>query len=121
MADTLADLMVEMLKASEVLRVYGIPGDPLNGFTDALRRDGGIPWDDVRRKEATGFAAATEAALTGELAVCAGSYGPGNFHLINGSFDANGTVRLPRCGSVQAVSRPYNQTFRVVEQSTLSA
>jgi pyruvate dehydrogenase (quinone) len=88
-AGTLADLMVEMLKASEVRRVYGIPGDSLNGFTDALRRDGGIAWEHVRQEEAAGFAAAAEAALTGELAVCAGSCGPGNLHLINGLFDAN--------------------------------
>ena len=70
-------------------RVYGIPGDSLNGFTDALRRDGGITWEHVRHEEAAGFAAAAEAALTGELAVCAGSCGPGNLHLINGLFDAN--------------------------------
>src|ERR1700683_3293505 len=81
--------MVEMLKASEVRRVYGIPGDSLNGFTDALRRDGGITWEHVRHEEAAGFAAAAEAALTGGLAVCAGSCGPGNPHLINGLFDAN--------------------------------
>ncbi len=77
------------LKASGVRRVYGIPGDSLNGFTDALRRDGEITWEHVRHEEAAGFAAAAEAALTGELAVCAGSCGPGNLHLINGLFDAN--------------------------------
>jgi pyruvate dehydrogenase (quinone) len=81
--------MVSTLKASGVRRVYGIPGDSLNGFTDALRRDGGITWEHVRHEEAAGFAAAAEAALTGELAVCAGSCGPGNLHLINGLFDAN--------------------------------
>jgi pyruvate dehydrogenase (quinone) len=69
--------------------VYGIPGDSLNGFTDALRRDGGITWEHVRHEEAAAFAASAEAALTGELAVCAGSCGPGNLHLINGLFDAN--------------------------------
>jgi pyruvate dehydrogenase (quinone) len=69
--------------------VYGLPGDSLNGFTDALRRDGTIAWEHVRHEEAAGFAAAAEAALTGELAVCAGSCGPGNLHLINGLFDAN--------------------------------
>jgi pyruvate dehydrogenase (quinone) len=81
--------MVATLKASGVRRVYGIPGDSLNGFTDALRRDGEITWEHVRHEEAAGFAAAAEAALTGELAVCAGSCGPGNLHLINGLFDAN--------------------------------
>jgi pyruvate dehydrogenase (quinone) len=89
MASTVADVMVATLKASGVQRVYGIPGDSLNGFTDALRRDGGITWEHVRHEEAAAFAAAGEAALTGELAVCAASCGPGNLHLINGLFDAN--------------------------------
>jgi pyruvate dehydrogenase (quinone) len=89
MASTVADAMVATLKASGVRRVYGIPGDSLNGFTDALRRDGSISWQHVRHEEAAGFAAAGEAALTGELAVCAASCGPGNLHLINGLFDAN--------------------------------
>ena len=89
MATTVAEVMVESLKASGVRRVYGIPDDSLNGFTDALRRDGGIAWEHVRHEEAAAFAAAAEAALTGELAVCAGSCGPGNLHLINGLFDAN--------------------------------
>ena len=89
MASTVADVMVATLKASGVRRVYGLPGDSLNGFTDALRRDGGITWEHVRHEEAAGFAAAGEAALTGELAVCAASCGPGNLHLINGLFDAN--------------------------------
>jgi pyruvate dehydrogenase (quinone) len=89
MAVTVADVMVAALKASGVRRVYGIPGDSLNGFTDALRRDGEVAWQHVRHEEAAGFAAAAEAAVTGELAVCAGSCGPGNLHLINGLFDAN--------------------------------
>ena len=89
MASTVAEVMVATLKASGVRRVYGIPGDSLNGFTDALRRDGGITWEHVRHEEAAAFAAAGEAALTGELAVCAASCGPGNLHLINGLFDAN--------------------------------
>jgi pyruvate dehydrogenase (quinone) len=89
MATTVADVMIAALRASGVRRVYGIPGDSLNGFTDALRRDGAITWQHVRHEEAAAFAAAGEAALTGELAVCAGSCGPGNLHLINGLFDAN--------------------------------
>jgi len=89
MAATVAEVMVSILKASGVRQVYGIPGDSLNGFTDAMRRDGGISWQHVRHEEAAAFAAAGEAALTGELAVCAGSCGPGNLHLINGLFDAN--------------------------------
>jgi pyruvate dehydrogenase (quinone) len=89
MASTVAEMTVATLKASGVRRVYGIPGDSLNGFTDALRRDGSITWEHVRHEEGAAFAAAGEAALTGELAVCAGSCGPGNLHLINGLFDAN--------------------------------
>ena len=89
MATTVADVMVATLKASGVQRVYGIPGDSLNGFTDALRRDGSITWQHVRHEEAAAFAAAGDAALTGDLAVCAASCGPGNLHLINGLFDAN--------------------------------
>ncbi len=65
MAST-ADVMVATLRASGVRRVYGIPGDSLNGFTDAMRRDGGITWEHVRHEEAAAFAAAAEAALTGD-------------------------------------------------------
>src|SRR5258705_13996301 len=97
MATTVADVMVATLKASGVRRVYGIPGDSLNGFTDALRRDGEIAWQHVRHEEAAAFAAAGEATLTGELAVCVGSCGPGNLHLINGLFDANRS-RVPVLG-----------------------
>jgi pyruvate dehydrogenase (quinone) len=89
MASTVAEITVAALKASGVKRVYGIPGDSINGFTDALRRDGSITWEHVRHEEGAAFAAAGEAALTGALAVCAGSCGPGNLHLINGLFDAN--------------------------------
>jgi pyruvate dehydrogenase (quinone) len=86
---TVADVMVATLRDSGVRRIYGIPGDSLNGFTDALRREGTIAWQHVRHEEAAAFAASAEAAVTGELAVCAGSCGPGNLHLINGLFDAN--------------------------------
>src|ERR1700742_3251440 len=89
MGATVAEVMVSTLKASGVQRVYGIPGDSLNGFTDALRRDGQVTWEHVRHEEAAAFAAAAEAGLTGELAVCAGSCGPGNLHLINGLYDAH--------------------------------
>ncbi|AXH35399.1 ubiquinone-dependent pyruvate dehydrogenase [Humibacter sp. BT305] len=94
MATTVADNMVAALKDSGVSRVYGIPGDSLNGFVDALRRDGGIDWVHVRHEEAAAFAAAADAALTGELAVCVASCGPGNTHLINGLYDAQRT-RVP--------------------------
>lgn len=86
---TIADGMVATLKASGVRRVYGLPGDSLNGFTDALRRDGEVVWQHVRHEESAAFAAAGEAAMTDALAVCAASCGPGNLHLINGLYDAN--------------------------------
>ena len=85
---TLAKNIVDSLLASGVKRVYGLPGDSLNGFTDALRVTPGIEWVHVRHEEAAAFAAGAEAAITGEIAVCAGSCGPGNLHLINGLFDA---------------------------------
>ena len=85
---TIADHVIEALHASGVRRVYGLPGDSLNGFTDALRRSGKITWEHVRHEETAAFAAAADAAITGGLAVCAGSCGPGNLHLINGLFDA---------------------------------
>ena len=84
---TVAEHLVETLEASGVQRVYGITGDSLNGFTDALRTSE-ISWLHVRHEESAAFAAAAEAEMTGELAVCAGSCGPGNLHLINGLFDA---------------------------------
>jgi pyruvate dehydrogenase (quinone) len=86
---TVAQNVVATLKASGVGRIYGLPGDSLNGFTDALRRDGGIEWVHVRHEEAAAFAAAAEAGITGGLAVVAASCGPGNLHLINGLFDAH--------------------------------
>ncbi|MBP1820371.1 ubiquinone-dependent pyruvate dehydrogenase [Mycobacterium sp. OAE908] len=85
---TVADHVINALRVSGVRRVYGLPGDSLNGFTDALRRSGEITWEHVRHEETAAFAAAADAALTGALAVCAGSCGPGNLHLINGLFDA---------------------------------
>ena len=86
---TVADNIIATLKASGVSRIYGLPGDSLNGFTDALRREGHITWEHVRHEEAAAFAGAGEAAITGDLAVVAASCGPGNLHLINGLFDAN--------------------------------
>jgi pyruvate dehydrogenase (quinone) len=85
---TVADHVISALAISGVRRVYGLPGDSLNGFTDAIRRSGEISWEHVRHEETAAFAAAADAALTGQLAVCAGSCGPGNLHLINGLFDA---------------------------------
>ena len=97
MARTVADQFAETLAAAGVKRIYGIVGDSLNGLTDSLRRQGKIEWVHVRHEEAGAFAAGAEAHLTGELAVCAGSCGPGNLHLINGLFDCHRS-RVPVLG-----------------------
>jgi pyruvate dehydrogenase (quinone) len=89
MAKTVADQFAETLAAAGVKRIYGIVGDSLNGLTDSLRRQGKIEWVHVRHEEVAAFAAGAEAHLTGELAVCAGSCGPGNLHLINGLYDCH--------------------------------
>src|SRR6202167_5624015 len=89
MSKTVADQFADTLVAAGVKRIYGVVGDSLNGLTDALRRQGKIEWVHVRHEEAGAFAAGAEGHLTGELAVCAGSCGPGNLHLINGLFDCH--------------------------------
>ena len=94
MARTVAEHLVDQLVAAGVERIYGIVGDSLNPVVDAVRRTDGIDWVHVRHEEAAAFAAAAEAEVTGKLAVCAGSCGPGNLHLINGLYDANRS-RLP--------------------------
>src|SRR5204863_947885 len=87
MAKTVADQFAETLATIGVKRIYGIVGDSLNGITDAIRRQGKIEWIHMRHEEVAAFAAGAEAHLTGRLAVCAGSCGPGNLHLINGLYD----------------------------------
>jgi pyruvate dehydrogenase (quinone) len=94
MAHKAADLVTEVLHAAGVRRIYGVVGDSLNGITESLRSRGDIDWVHVRHEEVAAFAAGAEAQLTGELAVCAGSCGPGNTHLINGLFDCQRT-RVP--------------------------
>src|SRR3984885_4424501 len=87
--DNVADLIAETLVQANVKRVFGVVGDSLNGLTEALRRRKQISWIHVRHEEVAAFAASGEAQVTGGLAVCAGSCGPGNLHLINGLFDAH--------------------------------
>jgi pyruvate dehydrogenase (quinone) len=87
MSGTAADYMAHTLAQAGVKRIYGVVGDSLNGFTDSLRRQKEIEWIHMRHEEGAAFAAGAEAHLTGDLAVCAGSCGPGNLHLINGLFD----------------------------------
>ena len=87
MAKRVADLLVDVLVEAGVERIYGVPGDSLNGITDSIRTRENIQWIGMRHEEAAAFAAGAEAHLTGKLAVCAGSCGPGNLHLINGLYD----------------------------------
>src|SRR5271168_65684 len=87
MAKNVAEVFIETLVKAGVKRVYGVSGDSLNGLTDTIRKNKKIDWVHVRHEEVAAFAAGAEAHLTGEIAVCAGSCGPGNLHLINGLFD----------------------------------
>jgi len=87
--DNVADLIAETLIQAGVKRVFGVVGDSLNGLTEAMRKRSAIDWVHVRHEEVAAFAAAGESQITGGLAVCAGSCGPGNLHLINGLFDAH--------------------------------
>lgn len=89
MQKTVSDQVVEMLAAAGVRRIYGMAGDALHPLMEALQRDSRIRWVHVRHEETAAFAASAEAQLTGELAVCCGSCGPGNMHLINGLYDAS--------------------------------
>lgn len=86
---TVAQNLIDTLSVNGVRRIYGLPGDSLNALTEAIRSHDDMDWVHVRHEETAAFAAGAEAAMTGELAVCAGSCGPGNLHLINGLFDAN--------------------------------
>jgi pyruvate dehydrogenase (quinone) len=86
---SVADVLVDTLVTRGVERVYGVAGDSLNGITDSIRRQEHLRWTHVRHEETAAFAAGAEAHLTGRLAVCAGSCGPGNLHLINGLYDCH--------------------------------
>ena len=88
---TLAEQLIDVLRQAGVERVYGVVGDSLNPLVDAIRRTEGIEWVHVRNEEGGAFAASAEAQLTGRLAVCAGSCGPGNTHLVQGLYDAHRT------------------------------
>jgi pyruvate dehydrogenase (quinone) len=86
---TIADFLAATLAEIGVERIWGVTGDSLNGLNDSLRRLGSIRWMHTRHEEVAAFAAGGEAAVTGKLAVCAGSCGPGNLHLINGLYDCH--------------------------------
>src|SRR6202000_3443868 len=89
MSMTSADYIAKVLELAGVKHIYGVVGDSLNGLTDSLRRLENIDWIHMRHEESAAFAAGAEAHLTGKLAVCAGSCGPGNLHLINGLYDCH--------------------------------
>jgi pyruvate dehydrogenase (quinone) len=86
---TVAQLLVETLALAGVKQIFGVAGDSLNGITDTIRTRKDITWIPMRHEEVGAFAAGAEAHLTGSLAVCAGSCGPGNLHLINGLYDCH--------------------------------
>ena len=126
-----AEQIVEQLVDAGVHHIYGIVGDSLNPIVDAVRKTGGskkggIDWIHVRHEEAAAFAASAEAQLTGKLAVCAGSCGPGNLHLINGLYDANRTgapvlAIASHIPSVQIGSTYFQETHpdRVFEECSV--
>lgn len=89
MKQTVAAYIAKTLESAGVKRIWGVTGDSLNGLSDSLNRMGTIEWMSTRHEEVAAFAAGAEAQLSGELAVCAGSCGPGNLHLINGLFDCH--------------------------------
>jgi pyruvate dehydrogenase (quinone) len=89
MSKTIAAIFVNILEQAGVKHIHGVVGDSLNGIVDEMRKSGKIKWIHYRHEEAAAFAAGAEAQLTGKLAVCAGSCGPGNMHLINGLYDAH--------------------------------
>ena len=89
MKQSVAALIAKTLENAGVKRIWGVTGDSLNGLTDSLNKMGTIEWMPTRHEEVAAFAAGAEAQISGELAVCAGSCGPGNLHLINGLFDCH--------------------------------
>ena len=88
MSNTVCETLLEILAEAEVQQIFGMTGDALNPLLDAVRRDGRFEWIGIRHEEAGAFAAAAQAKLTGKLAVCCGTVGPGAIHLINGLYDA---------------------------------
>ena len=89
MKQTVAAYIAKTLEQAGVKRIWGVTGDSLNGLSDSLNKMKTIEWMPTRHEEVAAFAAGAEAQVTGELAVCAGSCGPGNLHLINGLFDCH--------------------------------
>src|ERR1700693_1687109 len=110
-----AELLVDVLAAAGVRQIYGVSGDSLNGITDSIRAKKEMQWIHVRHEETAAFAAGAEAHLTGGLAVCAGSCGPGNLHLINGLYDCHRS-RVPVLAIAAQI--PSNEIGSVYFQET---
>jgi len=90
MSKTAADQIAEMMIEAGIQRVYGVVGDSINPIVDAIRRtDGKLRWVHCRNEEVGAFAAGSDALLTGQIAACAGSCGPGNLHLIQGLYNSH--------------------------------
>src|SRR5271156_5515964 len=103
MSKTAADQVAEMMIDAGIQRVYGLVGDSINPIVDAIRRtDGKLRWVACRNEEVAAFAAGAEALLTGQIAACAGSCGPGNLHLIQGLYNSHRNLEpgLPKPGQV---------------------
>ncbi len=94
MKQTVADLLIDTLLHAGIKRIYGIVGDSLNAVLDSIRGSGKIEWIGVRHEEVAAFAAGSDSMLSNSIAVCAGSSGPGNLHLINGLYDCHRS-RIP--------------------------
>lgn len=88
MSKKVAEIIVEALVAAGANRCYGIVGDTINHFTDAVRKSP-LRWIHVRHEEVGALAAGGEAYMTGALALCAGTCGPGSLHFINGIFESH--------------------------------
>ena len=111
MGKRVADLLVDVLLESGIQRIYGVTGDSLNGVADAIHRREQIRWIHVRHEEAAAFAAGAEAHLTGKLAVCVGSSGPGNLHLINGLYDCHRNRAPVLAIAAQIPSKEIGSTY----------
>jgi pyruvate dehydrogenase (quinone) len=118
MTKKVADLLVDVLAEARVQRIYGVVGDSLNGITDSIRKRKSPEWIHVRHEEVAAFAAGAEAHLTGKLAVCAGSCGPGNMHLINGLYDCQRS-RVPVLAiAAQVPSRDWERILSGDQSAT---
>src|SRR5438270_702063 len=112
-ARNVSDVVVDVLADAGVTQIFGVTGDALNGFVDAMRRDGRIEWIAMRHEESAAFAAYAQAELTGTIGVCAGTVGPGALHLLNGLYNAKregaGVVAITGQVSRELRGRSYFQ------------